>query len=455
MTRRSYLAFLLCCSLGSLIAAAADTKAPPEPVKLQITGNWQVQVTLPATTIRPEITQRLAITPPAMLSVVSEKYNSLPMYNPQGPMYAKGAKLLGLKAAEVAAPDLLDPASVVVRLSADATGETMQRGKDYEFEPRWGGIGRVPESRIAEGQPVFISYRHTLQRLDSIILTAGGNIIYRNGTALASTPLPPELQPGEERLANVWFTKPASQLNDNMLFPILELAYPEPPPVNPSLAEQYIPRTMEKLKAGEPVRILAWGDSVTACGYLANQDRWQEQFVTRLRERFPQAQIELVTEAWGGRNTGSYLAVPPGQPHNYKELVLGAKPDVIISEFVNDAGLSPEKVETVYSKLLADFQQIQAEWIILTPHYVRPDWMGLDRERDVDQDPRPYVQGLRQFSQKHHVALADASLRYGRLWRQGIPYNSLMTNCINHPDARGLRIFADALMQLFPSTNIP
>jgi hypothetical protein len=57
---------------------------------------------------------------------------------------------------------------------------------------------------------------------------------------------------------------------------------------------------------------------------------------------------------------------------------------------------------------------------------------------------------LRAFASKHDVALADASRRYGRLWRQGIPYSTLMLNSINHPDARGMRIFADALMELFP-----
>ncbi|MCX6611749.1 MAG: SGNH/GDSL hydrolase family protein, partial [Acidobacteria bacterium] len=185
--------------------------------------------------------------------------------------------------------------------------------------------------------------------------------------------------------------------------------------------------------------------------YLADKDkeRWQEQFVARLRKRFPKARIELLTQAWGGRNTGSYLAEPPGSSHNYRETVLALKPDLIVSEFVNDAGLKPDQVEERYSKLLADFKEIGAEWIILTPHYVRPDWMGLTQERDIDQDPRPYVAGLRQFAASHDVGLADASLRYGRLWRQGIPYNTLMLNAINHPDARGMRIFADALMALF------
>ena len=94
--------------------------------------------------------------------------------------------------------------------------------------------------------------------------------------------------------------------------------------------------------------------------------------------------IELVTEAWGGRNTSTYLREPPGSPHNYQEKVLDVRPDLIVSEFVNDAGLGPAQVEERYGRLLADFGRIGAEWIILTPHYVRPDWMGLTREREIE-----------------------------------------------------------------------
>jgi lysophospholipase L1-like esterase len=209
---------------------------------------------------------------------------------------------------------------------------------------------------------------------------------------------------------------------------------------------------MKKLRGGGRLRVLAWGDSVTVGTFVPQpeRNRWQAQFVARLAERFPQARIELVTEAWGGRNTATYLAQPPGAEHNYQEKVLARRPDLIVSEFVNDAGLSPAQVEERYSKLLGDFRNIGAEWIILTPHYVRPDWMKFTREHQIDEDPRLYVTGLRVFAAKHGVPLADASLRWGRLWRQGIPYRTLLLNAINHPDARGMKLFADSLMWLFP-----
>jgi lysophospholipase L1-like esterase len=297
-----------------------------------------------------------------------------------------------------------------------------------------------------------VSYRYAPLRLDAVVLSRDGKVTLRKGEPRASAVRPPDTAAGEQRLANIWLPGRVTKLGPEHLFPILESAYPAPPKPQPTVAEKLVPKALAKLRSGQKLRILAWGDSVTVGTYVPDpaRERWQEQFVSQLRRRFPKANIELITEAWGGRNTGSYLAEPPGSEHNYPERVLAVKPDLIVSEFVNDAGLNSQQVEERYSGLLRDFQGIGAEWIILTPHYVRPDWMGLNRERDIDHDPRPYVAGLREFSAKHQVALADASLRYGRLWRQGIPYSTLMLNSINHPDARGMQLFADALMELFP-----
>ena len=77
--------------------------------------------------------------------------------------------------------------------------------------------------------------------------------------------------------------------------------------------------------------------------------------------------------------------------------------------------------------------------------------MGLTTQNgpELDDDPRPYVKFIRKFTAEKNVGLADAAKRYGHLWREGIPYNTLMTNTINHPDKDGMKIFADALMAIF------
>lgn len=435
--------------LAGLVALLANKGLAVEPAEFKLVGDWEVQVTVrePHT-----ISAKFGINPLSLVAVMAERHERLPLFNPNAGGWIKGAQLHGVQAQECTVPGLLEAESFVLRAAPDPAAAIFQRGKDYEADLNWGTFGRLAHGGIKSDQVVFASYRHAQARLDAVVLTRDGHIKVRQGEPRAAASQPPKLETGERHLGNVWLPGRLTKLGSEHLFPILESAYPEPPKPKPAVAERLLPKTMNKLQSGERLRLLAWGDSVTVGTYLPEWERfrWQEQFVTRLRERFAQANIELVTEAWGGRNTGSYLNEPPGSPHNYQEKVLGAKPDLVVSEFVNDAGLNPQQVEERYGKLLADFQGIGAEWIILTPHYVRPDWMGLTREREIDDDPRPYVSGLREFAGRHPVALADASRRYGRLWRQGIPYNTLMLNGINHPDARGMKIFADALMELFP-----
>lgn len=422
---------------------------------MKLEGDWRVRVTLPvgwAADQPTPVSAAFEVPPPPERAVTAEVYSRLPVFQSNAPGWTKGVVLRGVRTQETSAKGLLVPESLELRIQSGTETELLKLNQDYGADLEWGTIGRLPDGRIKDAQPVVATYRWGESRLDAVVRTRDGRLVLRAGEPHVAVPRPPTLAAGEVHLGNIWVPGRLRRLAPENLFPILETQYPEAPRSSPTPAESCLPNTLSKLRTGQVVRILAWGDSVTDAGYLARpeRERWQGQFVARLQARFPQAALELVTEAWGGRNSASYLSEPPGSAHNYQAKVLGAKADLIVSEFVNDAGLSPEQVEERYGRLLADFQAAGAEWIILTPHYVRPDWMGLTRERDCDDDPRPYVAGLRRFAAAHGVALADGALRWGRLWRQGIPYTTLLLNAINHPDARGLKLFADSLMELFP-----
>lgn len=417
-------------------------------VESSITGDWRLDVSANG------VKASFDIEPAATLKAEGERVQKLPLYNPKAwGGWQKGYALKKLKAQECAVKGILDPLSVKV---ADAANpETVfVKGKDYALESDWGAVGRLAEGAIGESQAVSISYAYTPQRIDTVALSADGkSLLLKKGTPDTCLPKPPALKPGETPLINIYQSNHQEKLSDDNIYPITETAFPAELAANyAGAAEKLLPKTMKKLREGERLKILAWGDSVTDGGFLPERDRnrWQAQFVTRLKERYPKADIELVTEAWGGHNTTHYLAEPPGALHNYKEKVLAAKPDLIVMEFVNDASLKRDTVNERYGKFLAEFKEIGAEWIINTPHYIRPDWMGLKSQRNIDKDPREYVTALREFAAKNDVALADASLRYGRLWRQGIPFLTMMSNNINHPETRGMTIFADALMNLFP-----
>jgi hypothetical protein len=349
---------------GEHLMAAGRTGTPAD---LKLTGAWDVLVTVKEPRA---IAATVHVAPPEIVAVVAERHDSLPQFNPNAGGWAKGAQLRGVRAQETTTPFLLDPGSLVLRAGPEPDALLLHRGEDYEADLAWGTIGRTAHSALKETQPVFASYRYAQLRIDAVVLTRKGRIVLRQGEPRSAAPVPPQVEKGERRLANIWVPGRLGRLEPEHLFPVLETAYPEPPKPKPTPAEQLLPVTIKKLRSGERLRILAWGDSVTVGTFVPDweRNRWQEQFVARLKARFPRANIELLTEAWGGRNTASYLAEPPGSPHNYREKVLAVKPDLIVSEFVNDAGLSPAQVLERYGSLLTDFQGIGAEWIILTPH---------------------------------------------------------------------------------------
>jgi hypothetical protein len=149
-----------------------------------------------------------------------------------------------------------------------------------------------------------------------------------------------------------------------------------------------------------------------------------------------------------------YLEAPPGGIYDFVRDVLDPKPDLVTIEFVNDAYLDEAGTAAHYAGILERVRAVGAEVILITPHLVRPDWLTSDTLK-VDQDPRAYVRGLRDFAAKNNVALADASKEWCRLWRRGLPYITLLANNINHPDERGHAIFAKTLIELFPRVGGP
>ena len=250
-------------------------------------------------------------------------------------------------------------------------------------------------------------------------------------------------------MANLWIAPLLPKLTADSLYPILEPTYPEPKPRRTPPAATLLPKTWAKLRAGQPVHVLAWGDSVTAGGQASDPaHQYQSRFVALLKTQFPHSDIRLTTAGWGGRTSDSFLNEPPGAQYNFAHAVLEPRPDLIVMEFVNDSFMTPPVVEAKYASIKKSFAEIGAEWAILTPHFVRPDWMNAPSTR-VEVDPRPYVSGVRQFTAKHNVALADASLHWGHLLKEGIPYTTLLSNSINHPDDRGHELFAQALIELF------
>ena len=432
-----------------LLAMAAPS--PATVVNLRIEGDWRIRVTagtlkVGRATVRVPTDAVLAVAPATRLQVRDERYDRVPPYAPNAAGWTKGERLKALITFETTGPDLLVPGTLVLK-SGEGDAPKYERGRDFEVDDRWGTFGRL-QGRIGENQPVWADYDCGLHRIDSIVVDRTGKVSIVEGKPHNATPAPPAVAAGQTRIANLWIPARLERLTDENLYPITEPAYQAPRAAKP-VAETLLPRTWAKLQSGEPLSVLAWGDSVTAGGQASDAaHQFQARFVAMLRERFPKAKITLTTVGWGGRNSDSFLNEPPSSEYNFERAVLARKPDLIVMEFVNDAWMTPEMVETKYGYLQKRFGEIGAEWIIVGPHFVWPEWMG-SKTVKIEKDPRPYVAGIRAFAKRHNVALADTGLRYAHLVKEGIPYITLMCNSLNHPNDVGHEMFALSLMELF------
>lgn len=160
------------CAWTILLTGISAFAAEETPPVLWLTGDWQVQVDLPASgSVPKELIATLNAPPPTLSAVRAEKYDRLPPFDPDTAGWVKGVPLVGLRTQETTSRGLFDPSSLQVRVSSQPDGQLWELGKDYAADLDWATIGRLPGGRIAENVPVYVDYRHALLRIDSLVLT--------------------------------------------------------------------------------------------------------------------------------------------------------------------------------------------------------------------------------------------------------------------------------------------
>lgn len=340
-------------------------------------------------------------------------------------------------------PDVLVPGSVRVKMPASAMAK---EGRDYRLSERWAGVGRVAGGRIPDGSVVLITYKANRRRLDTVATDGEGRVILVRGTAARAAPEPPPVGMGWSRLANIYRPYGATAVDQADVF------MAGPPLSEPDAAEiarraAMVPKTLGKLRAGKPVTIVAWGDSVTVGDDASSADNtYVRRFLTGLRARFPQSPITMVNAGISGSNTSGRL---PNVQHD----VLAAHPDLVTIEFVNDTSLPDETVRANWLKALDEVRAARAEAIVITPHFTWPE--GMKKEQPRGGETRSAVETMRAVAKQKGVAVADASRRWAHLETEGTPYITLLANGINHPDNRGHELFARELLTFFPAEPYP
>ena len=198
-----------------------------------------------------------------------------------------------------------------------------------------------------------------------------------------------------------------------------------------------LPHTREKLIAGEKIRIVAFGDSITAGGDatapgLIFWERWGDA----LRHKYPRATIETVNSATGGDSTVQGL-------QRLSEKVLTQKPDLVLIGFgMNDhnlGGVPPaafaENLRTMIDRVRSD---TGAEIVLFSAFPPNPKW------HYGTHNMAAYATTTESVAREKQCAFADVY----HLWQQFAAKKKpedLLGNNINHPNDFGHWIYFQAL----------
>lgn len=345
--------------------------------------------------------------------------------------------------------------TLVLRRTKD--GPPLVLGRDYHVSPAFALVGLGPETDLTPEDVVYASYECGVHRMDSVVMRAGGSTDYVQGTAGTGAIQPPEIEPDTVRLFNVYRPYGTEGLHAEHLF----FAETDASAIPTGTTVGRIPKTLQKLKNGEPVTIVCLGDSVTAGADIANPSGFYvEQFRAALHGRFNPEQIKLHNISIGGTKSiqwlydGNYERFPKYDPTMCAfKRVTALRPDLVTIEFVNDITLTPEELEWSYNKMADELQALGAEVILITPHFTHQSLMGVPPEALRPPDNRPYVAFLRKFAESKKLGLADASSRWEQSWKEGVPFITLLANHYNHPSAEGNQFFAQELIKCFDETK--
>ncbi len=210
-------------------------------------------------------------------------------------------------------------------------------------------------------------------------------------------------------------------------------------PIQPSQAK-FLQATREKLKAGKSLKLVAFGDSITAGGDATKPElifwkRWADD----LQSRYSHARVTAVNGATGGDSTVQGL-------QRLQAKVLDEKPDLVLVGFgMNDHNINSVPVPQFEQNLKQIIARIRsetgAEVVLFSAFPPNPKWKyGSHRMTE-------YAAATRRVAEETACAYADVFNNWETLAARKKP-EDLLGNNINHPNDFGHWIYFRVLQQI-------
>ena len=303
--------------------------------------------------------------------------------------------LVGTTPGNLMCPDVV-PGSVVVRSTYLAGGTKYEEGNDYIVDAKAGTIARTPQSRIPDFSKNVLNGK---EDFDHSRFPG-----YGNGPFFVFLDY--------ESMTGIELTSPVDY-------------------------KDRLQKTGEKLRTGKPLKIIAFGDSITAGGEASQPSlQFPERYGAYLREKFPNAKVVVENGATGGDTTREGLA-------RLKDKVLTRSPDLVLVAFgMNDHNIGsvpiPEFKANLKQMIARIRQDTAADVILLSAFPPNPKWHFGSHQMDK------YAAATKEVADAEKTAYADVYGVWERVLKRKDP-PSLLGNNINHPNDFGHWLYSQAL----------
>ena len=205
--------------------------------------------------------------------------------------------------------------------------------------------------------------------------------------------------------------------------------------------KERLPGTRKKLSEGKPLRIIAFGDSITAGGDASEPGLifWM-RYAEALRQKYPESAIEAINGATGGDTTGQGL-------QRLEDKVLSQKPDLVLIGFgMNDHnregfGVPLPQFSKNLTTLIDRIRATGAEVILFSAFPPNPKWHYGSHQMEA------YAAATEQVAREKQCAYADVYHAWMNIAERKKP-EDLLANNINHPNDFGHYIYCRALVSL-------
>lgn len=194
-------------------------------------------------------------------------------------------------------------------------------------------------------------------------------------------------------------------------------------------------KTLEKISSGKPVKITAFGDSLTY-GWMVNRG-YIDFLGDMIRKEYPNSSVEFINRGVPGDTAKDGL-------RRISE-VTKKNADLVMVQFgLNDiyTGFSADQFQDNIEKIVKEIRSaMDTEIALLTSVYI-----NMPREYAAVLE---FYKRLSMVGEKYGLAVAHVHSWWEHCIQKGADIYSLVQGDGVHPTEEGYRLFAEAVMRLF------